>query len=161
MKNPALILLIGGAVALAMVLSQHPCRDAGVCAAPSPAPADLPPVPTPSVAAPFRPAPDSVVAAAAPRGRAIAGEAFGLLSSNLLQAIAKGGISNALSYCSLKALALTEAAALPHGVQLARVTHRPRNPQNRADAAEQELLEAYRGALGRGRGARRPHARSR
>ncbi len=44
--------------------------------------------------------------AALQRGKAIAAETFGLLSTNLQTAIQSGGISNALPFCSLAAAPL-------------------------------------------------------
>lgn len=85
------------------------------------------------------------------RGRSIAGQAFGLLSSNLTEAIARGGISNALAYCSVKALPLTALVAETNRVNLRRVTHKARNPADRADAAELKILDQYRNDLAAGR----------
>ncbi len=81
------------------------------------------------------------------RGRAIAGETFSLLSSNLQGALASGGVTNALPFCSLAASPLTASIAERHGVTLRRVADRARNPKAKADARESAVLEGYRLAL--------------
>lgn len=86
-------------------------------------------------------------AAAIERGRAIAAETFGLLSTNLQNALASGGVSNALPFCSLAASPLTASVATRHGVGVRRVTHAPRNPSARASEVEETVLEGFRAAL--------------
>jgi hypothetical protein len=81
------------------------------------------------------------------RGKAIAAETFGLLSTNLQNAIVSGGVSNALPYCSLAASPLTASMAERHGVQLRRITHRPRNAAARATTDELAILEGFRASL--------------
>lgn len=85
--------------------------------------------------------------AAAQRGKAIAAETFSLLSSNLQSAIQQGGISNALPFCSLAASPLTAGMAGKHGVTLRRVTHKARNPADKADAAESAILARFEASL--------------
>jgi len=85
--------------------------------------------------------------AAVQRGKAIATETFGLLSTNLQTALQSGGVSNALPFCSLAASPLTAGMAGKHGVTLRRVTHKPRNPAGRADASELTILNQFSAAL--------------
>ena len=94
--------------------------------------------------------PVSVEQAAVERGRAITRQAFALLSTNLAQAIASGGITNALPYCSERAYPLTELVAASNQVTLRRLTHKPRNPTNQASDAELDVLRGFQLALGRG-----------
>jgi hypothetical protein len=103
-------------------------------------PAPVPPVPT----GPLMPAQQ---AAAIVEGKTIVEEAFSLLSSNLQSAIASGGVTNALPYCSLAASPLTASIAERHGVTLQRVSHKPRNPGARADAVEQHVLGRFEAQL--------------
>jgi hypothetical protein len=84
------------------------------------------------------------------RGRTISSQAFGLLSSNLLMAIQQSGVSNALPFCSALAMPLTSLVANTNDVSLRRVSHRPRNPANRASPAELEWIESYRATLAAG-----------
>ncbi|MCZ7638827.1 MAG: DUF3365 domain-containing protein [Verrucomicrobia bacterium] len=96
------------------------------------------------------PLPAAVETTVLERGRAITAQAFGLLSTNLVQALAAGGITNALPYCSEKAYPLTALVAATNEVKIRRVTHRPRNPTNAATGIEWDLLRKYQLALGRG-----------
>ena len=86
-------------------------------------------------------------AVALERGKQIASEAMKKLSGRLASALESGGVSNALSACSVEALPLTRAVAQSNEVVLRRVTHRPRNPTNRADEVELKILEAFRRQL--------------
>lgn len=89
-------------------------------------------------------------AVAREQGRAIAGQAFALLSTNLARALAEGGITNALPYCSERAYPLTEWVAASNRVRLQRITHKPRNPINAATGGELAVLRGFQLALGRG-----------
>jgi len=89
----------------------------------------------------------STADAAREKGRKIVAEAFQLLSSNLQTAIQHGGISNALPYCSAAALPLTRTIAEKEGVTVRRFTHRPRNPQGKADPLELSILTQFRQAM--------------
>ena len=86
-------------------------------------------------------------AAAIARGKAIAAETFSVLSSNLQSALASGGVSNALPFCSLAASPLTASVATRHSVTLRRITHQPRQPAARASATEVAVLDGFRAAL--------------
>ena len=83
-------------------------------------------------------------AAALQQGQVIVAETFSLLSSNLQSAIRSGGVSNALPFCSVAALPLTTRLAGKHGVAIRRLTHKPRNPVNRADGVESTILDHFR-----------------
>jgi len=77
------------------------------------------------------------------RGQAIAKEAFGILSGNLGRAITENGVNNALHFCSVHAAGLAGGVAQTNHVELKRVSHRARNPENRADVEELALLESF------------------
>jgi hypothetical protein len=94
--------------------------------------------------------PPALETAALERGRAIAGQAFALLSTNLARALAEGGLTNALPYCSARAYPLTEQVAATNRVRLRRLTHKPRNPTNAPAAGELAVLRGFQLALGRG-----------
>jgi hypothetical protein len=85
--------------------------------------------------------------AALQRGKAIVAETFSLLSSNLQTAIQQGGVSNALPFCSLAASPLTAGMAGKHGVSIHRVTHKPRNPADRANTTELAILNHFEAVL--------------
>lgn len=106
-----------------------------------------------AVRAQAQPASDGreIVERARQRGQAITARAFGVLSSNLMTALARGGVSNALQFCSVEALPLTASVADTNQFTLRRVSHKARNPQNKADAAELAVLEAFRAAMAEGK----------
>jgi len=81
------------------------------------------------------------------RGKAIVKQAGALLSSNLLGAIQARGITNALAYCSVQALPLTDSVGSNTQVTLRRVSHKARNPQDRADPFELEVLRRFQSEL--------------
>lgn len=84
-------------------------------------------------------------------GKSITAEAFALLSKNLAEAIAKDGVPGAIGFCSEKALPLTSSVGADSGATLRRVSHKARNPKNNADAAELEILTAYRETMNAGK----------
>lgn len=124
----SLLVLLGAALAFTA------CKPPSEAAAPTAAPALAP----------------DVEAAALERGQTVAGQAFALLSTNLVRAIRDQGITNALAYCSDRAYPLTALVADTNQVQLQRVTHRPRNPSNEVRNAELAVLREFQLALGRG-----------
>lgn len=85
--------------------------------------------------------------AAVQRGKVIVSETASLLSSNLQSAIQQSGISNALPFCALAASPLTVGMAGKHGVSIRRVTHKARNPADKADAAELVILKQLEAVL--------------
>lgn len=97
------------------------------------------------------PPPNRAQTSVAARGKEITGQAFALLSANLGKALAEGGVTNALSYCSVKALPLTKLVADTNEVRLSRVTHRPRNPANKANREEMALLKQFQSELKTGK----------
>jgi hypothetical protein len=90
---------------------------------------------------------DSSEAALKQRAAAIAKEAFSELSSNLLAAITRTGLNDALPYCSDKAIPITKAVAAKNGVGLSRVTHKARNPANKASEAELAVIRQFQSEL--------------
>ena len=93
---------------------------------------------------------DERVASLRQRGQEITKRAFGLLSSNLMQAVAQGGVTNAMSFCSTRALPLTRSAVEGKRVVLRRVSNKARNPKNKADASELKILRAFSEKLAAG-----------
>jgi len=81
------------------------------------------------------------------RGQAIVVEAFGVLSGSLSRAIAEGGSTNAIQFCSVNAASLAGRVAQTNHVVLKRVSHKARNQGNRANAEELVLLDGFRSAL--------------
>ena len=76
-------------------------------------------------------------------GREISKAAFNTLSSNLKQAMKKGGVDYALEFCNVEAMPLTDSLSSRYGLALRRASHQPRNPVNRADSLEMKTIETY------------------
>ncbi len=81
-----------------------------------------------------------VEAAVRRKGDAIVSQAFGVLSSRMGKALAESGHTNTIEFCSVHGIPLTTSLAVTNDVVLRRVTHRPRNPLNRADASELAII---------------------
>jgi len=84
-------------------------------------------------------------------GKRLTADAFALLSKNLAEAIAKDGVPGAIGFCSEKALPLTASIGADAGATVRRVSHKARNPKNKPDAAESEVLNAFRETLKAGK----------
>ncbi len=69
--------------------------------------------------------------------------AFGALSSQLKAALQEGGPTHAISFCNERALPLTDSLSKHYGVQIKRVSNKYRNPANKANEYEVELIDKY------------------
>jgi hypothetical protein len=69
------------------------------------------------------------------------------LIGQLTSALAEGGPAHAIEFCATAALPLTDSVGSAHGVEMRRVTDRPRNPANAADADDRAVLAAFAGTL--------------
>ncbi len=76
-------------------------------------------------------------------GKTIAESTFKVLSANLQQAMVDGGIENALNYCNIKAMPLTDSLSEHYNVIIKRVSNKARNPLNQASENEQIILNDY------------------
>lgn len=101
--------------------------------------------------APFATAESRLDTTARERGVALAARTFGVLSSNLMTAFSQGGVSNALQFCSTAAQPLTASVADTNQIVIRRISHKARNPKNRAGAAELAILDEFRATLAAGR----------
>lgn len=92
-----------------------------------------------------QPPPDAV-----PKARQMAADAFAALSARLSEAIAEGGTVAAIEVCAVEAIPLTTAVSEEHGAIIRRLSHRPRNPGNRADALDLETIARFQAKLAAG-----------
>lgn len=76
-------------------------------------------------------------------GKTIAENTFKVLSSNLQQAMAEGGIEKALSYCNINAMPLTDSLSQHYNVTIKRVSSNNRNPLNKPTKQEQKIIDDY------------------
>lgn len=76
-------------------------------------------------------------------GKTIAKTTFKVLSSNLKNAMAEGGIENALSYCNVNAMPLTDSLSNHYNVSIKRVSDKARNSLNTPTESEQKIIDDY------------------
>lgn len=77
------------------------------------------------------------------KGVIITDKLFKTLAGELNGKIQQEGVAAAIGYCSLNALGITEKVGNESDVELFRVTHRARNPLNKADETELKMIENY------------------
>lgn len=65
------------------------------------------------------------------------------LAAHLQEALAEGGATHAVGFCSSRALPLTKSVADSYNMRLKRTSLKVRNPENAPDAAEREQLELW------------------
>jgi hypothetical protein len=66
------------------------------------------------------------------------------LGKNLMGTIQKKGVVQALEFCNIKAIPLTDSMATVHNAIITRVTDKPRNPSNNANNLQLEYLEIFK-----------------
>jgi hypothetical protein len=76
-------------------------------------------------------------------GNSIVKISFESLSGNLKAATSNGGISNAISYCNVNALPLTDSLSKVFGVTIKRSSLKLRNLNNKPDSLEAYMLDLY------------------
>ncbi|WGH75187.1 DUF3365 domain-containing protein [Tenacibaculum tangerinum] len=67
-----------------------------------------------------------------------------LLGKNLMGTIQNSGTINALKFCNQNAYTLTDSMATRFKATIQRVSDKPRNPQNMANAEELNIIEEYK-----------------
>lgn len=77
------------------------------------------------------------------RGTAITQQVTAALMSKLIPEVQQNGPSQAIKYCSIQAIPTTDSISKQEKVTISRVSHRNRNPNNIASAAESELINRY------------------
>jgi mono/diheme cytochrome c family protein len=77
------------------------------------------------------------------QGRSIAKTSFDTLSHNLMRAMKQGGPLNALQFCNVEAYPLTDSLSAQFNAHIRRTSMQYRNPENRPDAQEEELLSTF------------------
>lgn len=78
------------------------------------------------------------------RGMEMAQTTKAELGKNLMGQIQKNGVIAALDFCNIQAMPITDSMATYHKAQIKRVTDKPRNPKNKANAAELQYLENFK-----------------
>lgn len=80
-------------------------------------------------------------------GQQIAMKTKGVLGKNLLEAINTSGTDNALTFCSTRAIPLTDSMSVTLNAKIKRVSDKNRNPNNSANAVELAYIEAAKWAI--------------
>lgn len=83
-------------------------------------------------------------------GQNIAMQTKGVLGKNLLHAISTEGTENAITFCSSKAIPLTDSVALSLHAKIKRVSDKNRNPDNKANEAELEYIQTVKASISKG-----------
>lgn len=73
------------------------------------------------------------------------------LGKNLTGAIMEGGTEHALSFCNVQAMSLTDSMSQVHNATITRVSDKPRNPNNVANAKELEQINFYKNLVAEGK----------
>ena len=141
MQSRGTLLLIGALLGFGLASCRNQSGgDATCCSLLS-----TPPVAVPSAAIPDLD--EETITRALDNGRAIAAEAQKELGSRLMRAVGEGGFTNALEVCSVEALPLTRLVADRNGVTIARVSHKARNPLDKATPEEMDLIRSFQTLL--------------
>ena len=77
------------------------------------------------------------------KGKEIAQKSQKTLGKNLKAAMKKGGPAEAIGFCSLNAMPLTDSLSTAFSAEIHRVSHKNRNPKNLADNADMEFVKMY------------------
>lgn len=66
-----------------------------------------------------------------------------VLGGNLKAALDSAGVPHALTFCNVNATKLADSLSTQLGLEISRVTHKPRNPNDMANTYELELIAQY------------------
>ena len=77
------------------------------------------------------------------KGRLIASTTFAALSTKLQEALQQGGVKQAITYCQLAAIPLTDSLSVAQGAAIRRTSLQVRNPQNAPTLTEKLILKEY------------------
>ena len=77
------------------------------------------------------------------KGKEVAAASFIALSQQLQKAVKEGGIPNAIQYCNVAALPITDSLAIQHQATIRRTSSKNRNTKNRPTDLEQSVLAEY------------------
>jgi hypothetical protein len=76
-------------------------------------------------------------------GDSIVQASFATLSSNLRRAMAAGGLPNAVSFCNIAAMPLTDSLSTEYGATIKRTSDKVRNMLNAPTEIEREVIAEY------------------
>lgn len=77
-----------------------------------------------------------------------------VLGANLMGTIQKEGVPAALAFCNERAYPLTDSMAVAFNASIKRVSDKPRNPKNQANATALKHIESFKASLAAGQKAK-------
>lgn len=80
------------------------------------------------------------------KGKEITDASFKTLSGQLQKALAEGGVQNAIKYCNIVANPLMDSLSREYGVTIRRTSFNARNPLNRPNDTEKQVLIEFANA---------------
>ena len=83
-------------------------------------------------------------------GKEITSATFVDLSTQLMDAVVKDGVPGALKYCNVNAVPITESLSNKYNVEIKRISHKTRNPDNSPSNQENDIIQSYIDELGQG-----------
>lgn len=83
-------------------------------------------------------------------GKEITDTVGATLKGNLVKAMKSGGPTNAVQFCNMEAMPLTEVYSLKYNTDVKRVSDRNRNPKNAANEKELAVLDDFKRTLASG-----------
>lgn len=84
------------------------------------------------------------------RGMQMAQTTKAELGKNLMGQIQKNGVIAALDFCNIQARPITDSMSVVHKAQIRRVTDKPRNPKNKANAVELQHVQTFKNQVAAG-----------
>ncbi|HLW32727.1 MAG TPA: DUF3365 domain-containing protein [Aequorivita sp.] len=84
------------------------------------------------------------------RGMQIAQATKAELGKNLMGQIQKNGVIAALDFCNIQAMPLTDSMSVVHKAHIKRVSDKPRNPKNQANAMELTYIQTFKNQVAAG-----------
>jgi Protein of unknown function (DUF3365). len=85
------------------------------------------------------------------KGEEISSELIKTLLGELQASISREGLKNSISYCSERAIPLTDSLSNSYGVKIKRTSFKFRNPKNKPDKMEEGALKFFESAVKRGK----------
>lgn len=73
-----------------------------------------------------------------------------VLGKNLMGTIQKKGTLEALAFCNVQAYPLTDSMSVVHNAIIKRVSDKPRNPNNQANAEELDYIKTFKQVIAKG-----------
>lgn len=81
------------------------------------------------------------------KGKEIGQATMQKLGNNLMQQMKTGGVKQAIPFCNVAAIPLTEELSKKHNVSIKRTSHKLRNENNKPSLEEERILKKYLNAI--------------